>query len=76
MLGNAWEWTSDWYSNELRAGRDPVGPAGGDWRVRRGGSCGLDARVCRAACRGWLGPDFGGDDDGFRVVLAPPLPAR
>jgi formylglycine-generating enzyme required for sulfatase activity len=76
MLGNAWEWTSDWYFNELRAGRDPVGPALGAWRVLRGGSYWFDARVCRAAYRDGGVPGFDDGGVGFRVVLAPPLPAR
>jgi formylglycine-generating enzyme required for sulfatase activity len=41
MLGNAWEWTSDWYSETYYAeasALDPQGPSHGDVRVRRGAS--------------------------------------
>ncbi len=42
MFGNAWEWVADWYApNSYGNGAsrdDPVGPAEGHARVRRGGS--------------------------------------
>jgi len=41
MLGNLWEWTNDWYSPATykKGDRiDPVGPAKGRAKVRRGGS--------------------------------------
>lgn len=41
MLGNAWEWTNDWYSETAYKsgdGDDPKGPASGTHHVLRGGS--------------------------------------
>ena len=41
MLGNVWEWTSDWFSGDYyqKSPRDnPPGPESGKFRVRRGGS--------------------------------------
>ena len=41
MLGNAWEWTGDWYAEDYYARsptNDPQGPASGSVRVRRGGA--------------------------------------
>jgi formylglycine-generating enzyme required for sulfatase activity len=40
MLGNAWQWTADWYSPQFYAQResgDPSGPPGGKERTLRGG---------------------------------------
>jgi formylglycine-generating enzyme required for sulfatase activity len=40
MLGNAWQWTGDWYSPQYYAQResaDPTGPPGGKERTLRGG---------------------------------------
>ena len=52
MLGNVWEWVSDWYGRyPSGAVTDPTGPGSGSSRVRRGGSWIDAARSVRSATR-------------------------
>jgi formylglycine-generating enzyme required for sulfatase activity len=73
MLGNVWEWVSDFYDGEyyssLDSFVDPKGPDTGSRRVVRGGSWNC-AGYCRSAFRGYgsFDPDFGGGSMGFRLV--------
>jgi formylglycine-generating enzyme required for sulfatase activity len=56
MLGNAWEWVSDWHGDNYYAqspGTDPQGPADGSVRVRRGGSWHTWAFYARCSYRNW-----------------------
>ncbi|MBF0124781.1 MAG: SUMF1/EgtB/PvdO family nonheme iron enzyme [Magnetococcales bacterium] len=71
MLGNVWEWTSDWYSDEYygRSPRkNPVGAAVGDARVRRGGSWRSQVAACRVAHRNRVVSESDSVAQGFRVV--------
>ena len=59
MLGNAWEWTADWHSNNYYAASpllDPKGPSDGNVRVRRGGSWHSWALYARCSYRNWNSP--------------------
>lgn len=58
MLGNVWEWCSDWLSRSDSSAtqQDPTGPASGGYRVVRGGSWDDRARFVRAAYRNAADP--------------------
>lgn len=88
MLGNAWEWTADWYGETAYAqspAQDPTGPAQGQVRVRRGGSWHTWALYARCAFRNWNTPQTRYPLVGLRLVrealpadaaAAPPGSAR
>ena len=71
MLGNVWEWCSDWHG-EYPIGRvtDPIGPSSGSLRVRRGGSWFSHASVVRSAVRSGLAQGIRSNNLGFRPVLS------
>ncbi len=59
MIGNAWEWVSDWHDDNYYARSpidDPAGPAAGNVRVRRGGSWHTWPLYARCAFRNWNAP--------------------
>jgi formylglycine-generating enzyme required for sulfatase activity len=71
MVGNAWQWTADWYGDKYyQAGerRDPTGPLGGTHRVLRGGSWSDVPKIVRASYRDWAKPDGRRNNVGFRCV--------
>jgi len=89
MHGNVEEWCLDWYGPyEAADATDPVGRVDGDFRVTRGGSHNVFARLLRSANRSGRLAETANDMIGFRVVLAklpktaplplpmPPLNAR
>ena len=56
MLGNAWEWTGDWYGEGYYAQSpqiNPHGPVDGSVRVRRGGSWHTWPLYARCSYRNW-----------------------
>ena len=68
--GNLWEWCQDWYDPYPGGSvMDPLGPAGGNYRVLRGGSWAELPGLCRAACRIADYPASIFSNYGFRVVL-------
>ena len=72
MLGNAWEWVGDWYSEYTREPKtNPKGPETGTSRVIRGGYFDYEAGFCRATLRYKVdSPDFG-NKTGLRVARDP-----
>jgi formylglycine-generating enzyme required for sulfatase activity len=73
MLGNVWEWCSDYWAERYPDGprTDPEGPEEGAKRVIRGGSWGDLARSVRAASRYWYPPGDRDVDLGFRLSRGP-----
>lgn len=78
MVGNVWEWVSDWYSprrfSEFQRAasiRDPRGPSAGTERVTKGGSFMCHDSYCkryRCAARHHNTPDTSGHNIGFRCA--------
>jgi len=68
MMGNVWEWCSDWYG-DYPTGSVTV-PSSNSNRVDRGGSWYFGARFVRSADRGRFIPGFRFNDLGFRPVLS------
>jgi formylglycine-generating enzyme required for sulfatase activity len=71
MLGNVWEWTSDWFDKNYYAHsamRDPTGPISGTNRALRGGAWDDNARNIRSSNRYSLAPDSRKFYAGFRCV--------
>jgi formylglycine-generating enzyme required for sulfatase activity len=84
MLGNVWQWSSDWYGKYSDGETsDPQGPDNGTARVLRGGCWDSNSRDCRCAARGQYRPLEPPGYFGLRpvldsvavapVVLSPPL---
>ncbi len=74
VIGNAWEWCSDWFDEKYyrkSPASDPTGPTSGSFRVIRGGSWYFAARFCRSAIRRGDSPDDRSSNLGFRVAAVP-----
>jgi len=71
MAGNMWEWVSDWYNDSYYSespANNPDGPAGGQYRVCRGGSWSNSQYYIRTAMRDSDFPYSHGNDVGFRCA--------
>ncbi len=77
MIGNVWEWVTDWYSADYYRScengvTNPTGPAQNAFRVLRGGSWDYGAQNCRASFRmNHCTGDPRITDFGFRVARTP-----
>ena len=72
MLGNVWEWQSDWYGDYTSSAQtNPTGPGSGSYRVLRGGSWNYGTDYVRSSNRGSLTSGSAYNDIGFRVARAP-----
>ena len=71
MMGNAWEWTNDWYDSEYyfhSPKKNPPGPTEGSLRIPRGGGWGNASECVRVSDRNGFAPDFHILFLGFRLV--------
>ena len=72
IVGNVWEWTSDWYAPDYylqSPAENPIGPAEGQLRVLRGGSWLVaDVRMLSCSYRHKVPPDTYSYGIGFRIV--------
>jgi len=74
IMGNAWEWTADWYDAEYyfeSPGQNPKGPAQGKLKVPRGGGWGNASECVRVSDRNGFAPDFSILFLGFRLAASP-----
>lgn len=73
MLGNVWEWVSDWYAHPLGLAAesvDPQGPAEGEARMIRGGAWSTSAESGPMEERRQTSPSAHQCDIGFRVAAS------
>ncbi|XP_053325787.1 formylglycine-generating enzyme [Spea bombifrons] len=73
MVGNAWEWTSDWWdtNHSAAAAYNPKGPLSGTDRVKKGGSYMCHKSYCyryRCAARSQNTADSSSSNLGFRCA--------
>ncbi|XP_068940161.1 formylglycine-generating enzyme isoform X1 [Petaurus breviceps papuanus] len=73
IVGNAWEWTSDWWTvhHSVDETLDPKGPPSGSDRVKKGGSYMCHKSYCyryRCAARSQNTPDSSASNLGFRCA--------
>jgi sulfatase modifying factor 1 len=74
MIGNVWEWVSDWYQPDTYTDRlrhNPPGPPSGTLRVLRGGAWVVhDPHMLRISYRHKVPPDTYAYSIGFRIAYS------
>jgi formylglycine-generating enzyme required for sulfatase activity len=79
IVGNVWEWCSDWfhpnYYNQS-PDKNPKGPETGTQKVLRGGSWYNDTSALRVAFRNWALPMSNNEDVGFRCAMDAQMTAK
>jgi formylglycine-generating enzyme required for sulfatase activity len=69
MLGNVWEWVSDWFGDYPASSEtNPVGPSEGENKVIRGGAWGSSPWLCRSSTRNAKNPGERSPLIGFRLA--------
>ena len=77
MHGNVREWCCDWYGSIKDAEcENPTEISSGASKVNRGGAWDESSEKCTSFHRGFDSPESSFDNLGFRIVLAPSLPAN
>ena len=69
MHGNVNEWCNDWFkAYPTNSVTDPIGPANGEYRIVRGGTCVLNSSNSRSSNRNLDLASVGSSVRGFRIV--------
>jgi sulfatase modifying factor 1 len=74
VIGNVWEWVSDWYQPDIYTDRlthSPIGPPSGTMRIVRGGAWVVhDPYMLRTSYRHKVPPDTYAYSIGFRIAYS------